>query len=204
MKVLAFDLGASSGRGMIVTCGEEGILCEEIYRFRNEPVRLFGHLYWDFPGLCREIENGLIRCADLGHRDIAAIGVDTWGVDYGLLDREGDLLGGVYHYRDGRTEGISEEIERRIGLKELFLRSGIQNIWFNTSCQLCAANLRKPALLALADRLLMIPDLIVRHLTGVAANEYTAAATTQLYVPTDFDTKRKALSRANAAEKGLK
>ncbi len=181
MKVLAFDLGASSGRGIILSYEKGKFQYEEFYRFRNEPVTLYGHMYWDFPRICHEIKNGLICCAQNGHKDIAAIGIDTWGVDYGLLDKDGDLLGMVYHYRDGRTKGIGAEIEKRIGVKNIFMRSGIQSIWFNTSYQLCAMKKSKPEVLALAKKFLMIPDLITYYLTGVMKNEYTAAVTTQLY-----------------------
>ena len=181
MKVLAFDLGASSGRGIILTYDGNKIDCEEIYRFRNEPVNLFGHMYWDFPRICREILNGLVCCANSGHGDISAIGIDTWGVDYGLLDKDGDLLGMIYHYRDVRTNGIEAEIEKKLGMKNIFLMSGIQNIWFNTSYQLCSMKKFKPEVLALAKRMMMLPDLIAYFLTGVMKNEYTAAATTQLY-----------------------
>lgn len=181
MKVLAFDLGASSGRGIILSHEKGKFQYEEFYRFRNEPVTLYGHMYWDFPRICHEIKNGLICCAQNGHKDIAAIGIDTWGVDYGLLDKDGDLLGMVYHYRDGRTKGIGAEIEKRIGVKNIFMRSGIQSIWFNTSYQLCAMKKSKPEVLALAKKFLMIPDLITYYLTGVMKNEYTAAVTTQLY-----------------------
>lgn len=181
MKVLAFDLGASSGRGIILSYEKGKFQYEDFYRFRNEPVTLYGHMYWDFPRICHEIKNGLICCAQNGHKDIAAIGIDTWGVDYGLLDKDGDLLGMVYHYRDGRTKGIGAEIEKRIGVKNIFMRSGIQSIWFNTSYQLCAMKKSKPEVLALAKKFLMIPDLITYYLTGVMKNEYTAAVTTQLY-----------------------
>ena len=92
MKVLAFDLGASSGRGIILSYEKGKFQYEEFYRFRNEPVTLYGHMYWDFPRICHEIKNGLICCAQNGHKDIAAIGIDTWGVDFVLLDKNNQIL----------------------------------------------------------------------------------------------------------------
>ncbi|MBR6741085.1 MAG: rhamnulokinase [Clostridia bacterium] len=180
-KVLAFDLGASGGRAIVVSCDGQSLNSSEIYRFKNEPVTIAGHMYWDFPRLCHEVTEALIACANCGEGDIDSIGIDTWGVDFGLLDKDGDLLGNPVHYRDSRTDTIEALIDREVGLENLYEMSGIQNIWFNTSYQMCALREQKPELLATAKKFLMMPDLIAYYLTGEVCNEFTAAATTQLF-----------------------
>lgn len=180
-KVLAFDLGASSGRAILgMLCGGR-ITAEEVHRFENRPSEINGHMYWNILGLFESVKDGIRLCIQNGHTDIESIGIDTWGVDYGLLDADGELTGCVYHYRDPRTDGIEDYLEKTVGLEKLFMSSGIQNIWFNTSYQLAAAARDKRGAFDNARRLLLIPDLLGYFLTGACKNEYTAAVTTQLY-----------------------
>ena len=180
-KVIAIDLGASSGRLILVSASGGKISFEEIYRFKNEPVELNGRLYWDLGRIYNEILNGLNTVSNSGHGDIDSIGIDTWGVDYGLLDRDGDLIGMPYHYRDRKNLEIGEYIDKKVGLEKLYMMSGIQNIFFNTSFQFSVLRREKPELLKQAKYFLMMPDLIAYFLTGEKHAEFTASATTQLY-----------------------
>lgn len=132
-KVLAFDFGASSGRAILGTlCG--GMLeLKEIYRFDNEPVEMNGGFFWDLPRLFHEIKQGLLKAKD---EEFESIGIDTWGVDYGMISKDGTLLGNPYNYRDSRTEHTPDEIEKMISDNKLYLMSGIQKMNFNTLFQL--------------------------------------------------------------------
>ena len=180
-KVLVFDIGASNGRAMLATFNGETIFLEEIYRFSNDAVTINGSMFWDILYLFRQIMLGIIKCVLNGHKDIISIAFDTWGVDFALLDKDGDLLSNPYHYRDKRTQNIDKHIEKRLGLNELYMQSGIQNMWFNTSFQLLAMIMSKRLQLERAEHLLMIPDLIGYFFTGVIRNEFSVASTTQLF-----------------------
>jgi sugar (pentulose or hexulose) kinase len=136
LKILAFDFGASSGRGMLGTYDGEKLTLEEKHRFSNDPVNVRGSLYWDVLRLFHEIKQGILQCANGGDKDFASIGIDTWGVDYGLLDRKGNLIGNPYNYRDTRTEGMMEEAFSIAGKEEIFNQTGIQFMNFNTIFQL--------------------------------------------------------------------
>lgn len=180
LKVLAFDFGASSGRAILGIYDGSRLTIEEVHRFSNDPVEINGSLYWDTLRLFYEIKQGILKCVQQGHKDIASIGVDTWGVDYGLLDEQGNLLGNPYHYRDKRTDGMMEKIFELIPREELYSRTGIEFMWFNTILQLYSMKYSSSPLLREAKTLLLTPDLFNYFLTGVKASEYSIASTTQL------------------------
>ena len=180
-KFLAFDFGASSGRAMLAVFDGEKITLEEKHRFSNDPVTVNGSLYWDVLRLFHEIKQGILKCANSGDRDIDCIGIDTWGVDYGLLDKNGKLLGNPYHYRDTRTDGIDQEAFSRVPKEEIFKKTGIAFNWFNTLFQLLAARLSGDVTLDQAKTLLFMPDLFNYFLTGEKRTEYTIASTSQMF-----------------------
>lgn len=175
--VAAVDLGATSGRVMLAEVGPDRLDLTELHRFPNQPVRVAGTLHWDALRLYAETVAGL-RAAVQRRPDLASIGIDGWGVDYGLLDATGALLGNPVHHRDPRTDGVLERVVARLGAAELYRTTGLQLLPFNTLFQLSAA--AGTPQLAAADRLLLIPDLLSYWLTGHAATELTNASTTQL------------------------
>jgi len=180
VKMLAVDLGASNGR-VILGILENGVLkLHEVHRFSNDPVMVNGNLYWDVLRLFHEIKQGVLNCVRLGNRDISSIAIDAWGVDFGLLDRQGNLLGNPYHYRDKRTDGMIDKIQEQISKEELYNITGIEFMWFNTIFQLYSMKLNNPSLLDTAGSLLLIPDLMNYFLSGKKATEYSIATTTQL------------------------
>jgi rhamnulokinase len=178
-RYISIDLGAESGRVMLARVGENGIFLEEIQRFSNGPVAAAGTLYWDILRLWQEIQTGIAKIT-AENPVIAGIGIDSWGVDFGLLDGRGQLLANPVHYRDRRTEGMAEKFFARMPRENAFARSGIQTMELNTLFQLLALRAQSPAMLDHAQRLLFIPDLIAYWLTGRAANEYTIASTSQM------------------------
>lgn len=169
----AVDLGASSGRILTGRLQDGRMVLSEVHRFPNRPVRLPSGLHWDATGLFAQVLEGLRRAGPL-----RGVGVDTWGVDYGLLDGAGRLLGLPYHYRDGRTAGQADRAHERVPAEELYAACGIQVLPFNTVFQLLADE-DGPALAA-ASRIALMPDLLAFWLCGEAANEATAASTTGL------------------------
>ena len=175
---LAVDLGAASGRVVLGEWDGARLNLREQHRFQNAPVRAQGHLYWNLFDLWREIKVGIAHSAHLG--SLAGMGVDTWGVDYGLLDRAGNLLGAPYHYRDMRTDGAMECVWARVPRDQVFAQTGIQFMQLNTLYQLFSQVECNDPRLHIADRMLMIPDLIHYWLTGIKACEYTIASTTQM------------------------
>ena len=176
--VLAFDLGATSGRAILGSLENGKLDFRELHRFPNDPVRYNGDLHWDVPRLWHEIQAGLHLAAQNSRRP-ASIGLDTWGVDYALLGEGGTLLENPYHYRDQRTQGMLEEACRILGADRIYDATGIQFMGFNTIFQIFATSRRTPKLLATAEALLTMPDLLNYWLTGVMACEYTNATTTQ-------------------------
>jgi rhamnulokinase len=177
VTALAFDLGATSGRAILGRLGGGKLELQEIHRFPNEPVRYNGELHWDMPRLWREVQAGLHAAERCG--PVASIGVDTWGVDYALLGEGGILLENPYHYRDQRTLGMVEKAAGVVGAGRIYDATGTQFLALNTLYQLYAASLRTPKLLAAAESLLTIPDLLNYWLAGVQVCEYTEATTTQ-------------------------
>ncbi len=183
---LAVDIGASSGRHML-GCLEDGkIKLEEVYRFPNGMNRVDGSLCWDVEALFYEIKEGLKRCRELGKAP-SFMGIDTWAVDYVLLDKENRILGKTYGYRDDRTSGMDAKVYEEIALKDLYARTGIQKQIFNTIYQLMAVKQQEPELFEKAESMLMIPDYFHFLLTGVKRTEYTNATTTQLVSPVSKD-----------------
>jgi len=182
-KVLAFDFGASSGRAMLGTFDGEKISLQEIHRFSNDPVEVCGNLHWDILRLFYEIKQGILKCVHSGNKDISAIGIDTWGVDYGLFNSENNLIGNPFHYRDIRTDGMIEKACEIAGREFIFDQTGVQIIWFNTAYQLLSMTLKNSSSLNDVKTLLLTPDMLNYFLTGVQTTERTIASTTQLYNP---------------------
>jgi rhamnulokinase len=175
--VAAVDLGASGGRVMAGVVDGAELELLELHRFPNVPVRVLGTLHWDILALYQGVLDGIHAAAGAG--DLASLAIDAWGVDYGLLDSDGALLGNPVHYRDTRTEGVAGQVLGRVPAAELYEITGIQQLPLNTIFQLVAAA-GTPQLTA-ARTLLMIPDLLAFWLTGQAGAEVTNASTTQLY-----------------------
>ena len=179
-KVLAFDFGASGGRAVMGEYDGKKLALTELHRFSNDPVMLGGTFYWDFLRLFYEIRAGIGKAVHAGNRDIKSLGIDTWGVDFGLLDGGGKLLGNPLHYRDKGNAGIPEKLFETVGRKELYRRTGLQMQNFNTIFQLYRIALESPEDLGRARTMLNMPDLFNYFLTGGTASEYSIASTTQL------------------------
>ncbi|MFQ5805766.1 MAG: rhamnulokinase family protein [Phycisphaerae bacterium] len=179
---LAFDLGASSGRAVLGAFDGEHLSLEEIHRFPNRPVALQDKLYWNAFGLFEEIKAAIARCTQREIR-LDAIGIDTWGVDFALLARGGELLDMPRHYRDRRTRGVMERTFGRVPRARIYERTGIQLMPLNTLYQLLAVAEGPARLLSLADRLLFMPDLFAYWLTGEPRSERTIASTSQMLDP---------------------
>ncbi len=176
---LAVDIGASSGRHILGHLEDGRLVLEEIHRFSNGPVTVDGHLCWEPDRLFAEILAGMRRAGELGKAP-RSVAVDTWAVDYVLLDADGARIGRPYCYRDGRTAGMPEKAYRMVPKAELYARTGIQEQAFNTVFQLLAAKEQEPETLETAAQLLLLPDYFHFLLTGVRRTEYTNASTTQL------------------------
>jgi rhamnulokinase len=176
---LAVDLGASGGRVALGTVADGKLSFEILHRWSHAGVSVRGRLYWDVLAIWKEMIHGLT----LAPKDAMSIGVNTWGVDYGLLDEGGALIEGVHHYRCARNDRPFEEVRSRLGDEFIYGETGIQFMPFNTIFQLVAHRQESPRLFASADRLLMLPDLFHYWLSGVKANERTIASTSQLYDP---------------------
>src|SRR2546425_4515481 len=177
-RLLAVDLGAESGRTVLGSFDGERLAVEKVKRFPNGPIEVGGVLQWDVLRLYADMLEG-VRAAG----SVASIGIDTWGVDFGLLDRAGHLLGNPVHYRDRRTDGMIEEATRRVPRDEIYAQTGVQFMPINTLYQLLALATSDDPQLRTADRLLMVPALLAYWLTGVQADEFTDATTTQCYDP---------------------
>lgn len=175
VRMAAVDLGATSGRVMVGRVGPGVLELEEVHRFPNGPVCAGGTLYWDILGIYREVLAGMRLAAAAGPVD--AIGIDSWAVDYGLLDRTGALIGNPVSHRDPRTDGVRERVVKTVPETELYATTGLQQLPFNTLYQLVSA----PDLLERAETMLLVPDLLAYWLTGVVGAEHTNASTTQLY-----------------------
>lgn len=179
LKMLAIDLGASSGRGIVGSFDGKKLTLRENHRFSNDPVFVNGRFTWDILRIFFEIKNSITKTVIDGD-NVSSMGIDTWGVDYGYIDKNGRLMANPYHYRDTRTVGISEEVGKFLSPEEIYNRTGIQAIDFNTLNQL-AADLRDDRdTVERADKLLFIPDLLNYFLTGKAVTEYTIASTGML------------------------
>lgn len=177
-RILVFDFGASSARAMLCSYENGALSLEEIHRFANTPVMETGHLRWNIDELFTQMKTGMSIGVFNGGYD--AVSIDTWGVDFGLLDRNGELSENPVHYRDSRTDGIADELFGVVSAEELFERTGIQPQNINTAFQLFALLKQEESTLFRAESLLMMPDLFAYLLTGEKRSELTEAATSQL------------------------
>lgn len=195
---IAVDFGAGSGRVIAGLPGGDGsINIIEIHRFENRRVRLGQHVYWDFPALWAEMIAGLRKAVDAGYQ-IKSIGVDTWGVDFGLLDARGNLLGNPVCYRDPSIAGAAERFLHGRDTDSHYSQAGIQIMDINSLYRLADMAKTSPEIIAAADRLLFMPDLFCYYLTGVACNEYTISTTSGL-----IDARSRMWNRELIAEAGL-
>lgn len=193
---LAVDFGGGSGRVMAGSIHQGTLKLEEVYRFPNRQVRMGNHVYWDFLALFDEMKNGLRQAVRKGFH-IKSIGIDTWGVDFGLIDRNGNLLGNPVCYRDARTDGLPEEVFGD-NLSHHYSEAGIQVMPINTLFQLFSMKKQGDVQLEAADRLLFMPDLFSYFLTGVANNEYCIASTSEL-----LDARSRSWNRGLIRQLGL-
>lgn len=183
---LAVDIGASSGRHILGSVKDGKIVLEEVYRFENGMVKKDGHLCWDTEHLFHEIKEGMKVCKQKNKIPVS-MAIDTWAVDYVFLDKNDKLLGNTYGYRDARIKGMDEEVYKIISKEELYARTGIQKLIFNTIYQLMAVKKQDPEQMEQADSLLFIPDYFHFLLTGNKVAEYTNATTGQLVSPETKD-----------------
>ena len=179
---LAVDIGASSGRHILGHLEDGRMVLEEVYRFPNGMKQKHGHLCWDTEELFSHIKAGMKQCKELGKIPVS-MGIDTWAVDYVLLDQDDQVVGDTVGYRDSRTTGMDEEVYKIISQNDLYERTGIQKQIFNTIYQFMAVKKQNPEYLTQAQSMLMIPDYFHYRLTGVKKQEYTNATTTQLVSP---------------------
>ncbi|MFV0590250.1 MAG: rhamnulokinase [Draconibacterium sp.] len=194
--LLAFDLGASSGRAILGTLENGKLELTEVHRFKNQMIRIHGSYYWNIYSLFEELKTGLKKCI-LEHRvQPDSIGVDTWGVDYSLVSESGQLVGLPFAYRDHRTDNIMDEFFKQVSKKETYLLSGIQFMQFNTLFQVFASKKESHSRLNIAKSLLFTPDTLNYLFTGVKKNEYTIASTSQMVKPGKAEWETKLLKAA--------
>lgn len=197
-RFIALDLGAESGRAVVGSLAADRLSLEEAYRFPNGPVRVLGSLHWDALRLFDEIKQGLYKISRQYGRNFAALGVDTWGIDYALLDRTGSLIGNPYCYRDARTTGMMDEAFKHVSRQEIFEQAGgIQFLSINTLYQLLSMVVHRSPQLDMAATFLMMPDLFHYWLTGRKACEFTDATSTQFYDSQNGNWARGLLARLN-------
>ncbi|MBT9776318.1 rhamnulokinase [Clostridium sp. MCC353] len=197
---LAVDIGASSGRHMLGTVKGGKMYLEEIYRFSNGMSPVNGELCWDVNALFHEIKEGMKKCAELGKIPYC-MGIDTWAVDFVLLDKNDRIIGNTAGYRDDRTQGMDEEVYKLVSKEELYRRTGIQKQIFNTIYQLMSLKQNHPEQLEKAQSLLMIPDYFNFKLTGIKKQEYTNATTTQLVSPETMEWDMELIRRLGYPER---
>ncbi|MFC1634826.1 rhamnulokinase family protein [Planctomycetota bacterium] len=178
-RYIAVDLGAESGRVMLGTVSVDKITLEEIHRFGNGPIKEDGSLRWDFHRLLTEIKAGIGKAAKAAVPQVAGIGIDSWGVDFGLLDADGKLIENPYHYRDSRTNGITEKAFELISKRDIYENTGLQFLPFNSVYQLLAMRLTNSGVLGKAKNLVFIADLFSYFLCGKVFAEYSLASTSQ-------------------------
>lgn len=194
---LAADFGGGSGRIIAGFLHQGKLELEEVHRFPNRQVKLGNHIYWDFPALFEDMKTGLKLAAQKGY-DIKGIGIDTWGVDFGLIDKHGNLLGNPVCYRDTRTDGIPSEVFKILDEQQHYTDTGIQVMAINTLFQLYSMKQNQDPQLDVARQLLFMPDLFSYFLTGVANNEYCIASTSEL-----LDARRRNWSASTIRTLGL-
>jgi rhamnulokinase len=179
-QYIAVDLGAESGRVMLGSVSGDKLALEEIHRFGNSPIEESGSLHWDFNRLLSEIKAGISKAIKKADSSVCGIGIDSWGVDFGLIDDEGKLIENPCHYRDSRTNGMMEKAFELMGKREIYENTGLQFMQFNTVYQLLAMRLGNSAALAKAKSLILMADLFAYHLCGRVYSEYSLASTSQL------------------------
>lgn len=194
---LAVDLGASSGRTIVGTLENGKLTLKEMNRFWNGPTEISGTLYWDFVHLFRHIQEGIALARKEYGDGLVSMGIDTWGVDFGLIDGQGKLLGNPVNYRDARTDGMPEKVFAAVGKETVFNQTGIQFMQLNTLYQLYALAQAQDVQYLQADKLLFAPDLLNYWLTGKAATERTFASTSQMYNPVTKDWAVDLLKKLN-------
>jgi sugar (pentulose or hexulose) kinase len=178
-KYIAVDLGAESGRVMLGSVSQQRLVLEEVHRFGNGPVKENGSLRWDFNKLLSEIKSGIAKAARAAGAQVWGIGVDSWGVDFGLLDADGKLIENPYHYRDSQTNGMMEKAFELMSKRDIYENTGIQFMQLNSLYQLLAMRLNNSIALATARNLIFIADLVSYFLCGKIYAEYTLASTSQ-------------------------
>ena len=199
-KMLAIDLGASSGRGIVGAFDGQKLSLKENHRFSNDPVILGGRMYWDILRIFHEIKQSIAKTV-LDGDTIRSIGIDTWGVDYALLDANGRMLANPYHYRDARTGGVVSYVGRFFAPSELYAQTGIQCMNFNTVFQLACDLRDDPKMVENASRMLNIPDLLNYFLTGNMANEYTILSTGALLDAHKRDYAKELIAKAGIPQR---
>lgn len=192
-QYLAFDIGAESGRAILGALADGQLSIQQISRFANGTLEVNGHLHWNIYRLFEEIKTALQACAAHHTDKPASIAIDTWAVDFGLIGREGDILGLPFAYRDHRTAGMMEEMFKMVPQERLYQLTGIQMLPFNTIFQLLAMARNRSSLLQIAQHLLFIPDLLNYLLTGEKKSEFSLATTSQLYNPMKQDWEKELL-----------
>ncbi len=200
---LAVDLGASSGRVVAGRFDGRQLRLDEVHRFANGPTAAGGRLYWDLLGLWTQIQDGLRLAAEKYGSSVTSIGIDTWGVDFGLLGRNDELLGNPMHYRDPHTQGMMDRAFQTVGREEIFAETGLQFMELNTLFQLLALRTADSSLLEAAETFLLMPDLFNWLLTGRKVNEFTDASTTQFLNPRTGQWARNLLERFDIPTKML-
>ena len=180
---LAFDLGAESGRAVLGHLASGKLTLEEKHRFPNPNGRMNGHLQWNLLGQWEELKTGLRKTVADGHPILHGVGVDTWGVDFGLVGPDGDVLGNPFHYRDSRTQGMIERTFERVSRADIFQATGVQFMEINSLYQLLALRQSGSPLLDIAQTLLFVPDLFNYLFTGVRKSEFSIASTSQMIDP---------------------
>ncbi|MFD2706065.1 rhamnulokinase [Salibacterium lacus] len=199
MSVLAFDIGAGSGRAILADVKDHRLHMKEVHRFDNTPVQIGERLHWDVYRLFHEIKQGILQ-ANMSGEPVEAIAIDTWAVDFGLLGKDGELLRAPYHYRDHHTDGIMEDFQKtKISREAIFEKTGIQFLPFNTIYQLEAMSRAESPVLKEGVDLLMVPDLLRYFLTGEKKTEFTNATTTQLFNPKLMEWDRELVEAAGVS-----
>ena len=195
LQFLALDLGAESGRGVLGRFDGNRITLRDVHRFPNGPVRILGSIHWDVLRLFTEMQEALGRAAEQAGESLVGMGVDTWGVDFGLIGPGDVLLANPYHYRDERTVGMVEEVCKRVPRAQVFDYTGIQFMELNTLFQLYSMARARSPVLDVAETLLMMPDLFNFWFTGEKVSEFSIATTTQFYDPRKGDWSLDLLDR---------
>jgi len=198
--ILAFDLGATSGRAVLGWYDGKRLRTEEVHRFSNQPVMLGQTLCWDFPRLFFEIKQGIHKARKKAGK-IQSLGIDTWGVDFGLIDEAGRLISNPVHYRDRRSQGVMEKVFDLVPKPQLFRMTGIQFLPFNTIYQLYALKLSASFELKCASQMLMMPDLFNFFLNGSRTSEFTHCSTSQLLSPRTRNWHKELIERLGLPEK---